>query len=111
MKRYEAEKYTYRIAWSQEDNAHVARCLEFPSLTAHGSTSEAALGEIQNVVDSTIDWLAEEREDIPEPLGVRHFKGNLSLRVPPEVHRELVVRSTEEGVSLNKYILSKLCHA
>jgi len=24
-------KYTFRIEWSEEDNSHIARCLEFPS--------------------------------------------------------------------------------
>ena len=108
MKKFEADKYTYRIAWSEEDNAHVARCLEFPSIAAHGSTSRAALSEIQSVVSATIDWLAEEKERIPGPLGLHQFKGSVSLRIPPEVHRDLVVRSREEGVSLNKFILSKL---
>jgi len=111
MKKFEAEKYTYRIAWSEEDNSHVARCLEFPSLAAHGSTSRAALSEIQSVVSASIDWLSEENEPIPEPLGLHKFKGNVSLRVPPEIHRDLVVRSREEGVSLNKFILSKLYKA
>ena len=108
MKKFEAEKYTYRIAWSEEDKAHVARCLEFPSLGAHGSTSGAALREIQSVVADIIDWLYEEKEKIPEPLGLHQFKGNVSLRILAEVHRDLVVRSREEGVSLNKFILSKL---
>ena len=105
---FAGEKSTFRIAWSEEDNAHVARCLEFPSLADHGSTSSAALSEIQSVVSATIDWLAEEKEKISEPLGLHQFKGNVSLRIPPEVHRDLVVRSREEGVSLNKFILSKL---
>ena len=108
MKKFEVEKYTYRIAWSEEDHAHVAKCLEFPSLAAHGSTSGDALSEIQSVVSATIDWLFEEKERIPEPLGLHQFKGNVSLRIPPEVHRDLVVRSREEGVSLNKFIISKL---
>ena len=45
--KYKADKYTYRIEWSEEDRAHVARCLEFPSLAAHGKTSEDALREIK----------------------------------------------------------------
>ena len=34
------EKYTYRIEWSEDDHCHVARCLEFPSLSSHGDTIE-----------------------------------------------------------------------
>ena len=102
------EKYTYRIEWSEEDNTHVARCLEFPSLSAHGSTANEALREIEFVVDETIKWMMEDKEEVPEPLGLKKFKGNLTLRVPPEIHKELAIKSAEEGVSINQWILSKL---
>ncbi len=28
-KKIRAERYTYRIEWSEDDGCHVARCLEF----------------------------------------------------------------------------------
>jgi len=99
------EKYTYRIEWSEEDKIHIAKCLEFPSLIAHGETAEKALHEIEIVVEETINWL---NEPIPEPLGLKKFKGNLTLRVPPEIHGEPVIKFAEEGVSINQFILSKL---
>ena len=108
MKKKMIEKYTYRIEWSEEDQAHVAKCLEFPSLAAHGSTVEAALKEIEHVVTETINWLIEENEPVPEPLGLKKFKGNLTLRIPPEKHRDIAIRSAEEGVSINQFILSKI---
>ena len=49
MKNKIIEKYTYRVEWSEEDQLHIARCLEFPSLAAHGDTVENALKEIQNI--------------------------------------------------------------
>jgi predicted RNase H-like HicB family nuclease len=101
-------KYTYRIEWSEDDGCHVARCLEFPSLAAHGQTVEDALREIEFVVKETVDWLQEEGAPIPEPLGMKKFKGHLTLRVPAEKHRELAIRSAEEGVSVNQFILSRL---
>jgi len=102
------DKYTYRIAWSEEDGCHIARCLEFPSLSAHGDTVEAALREIAFVVKECIQWLEEEGEPVPEPLGMKKFRGHLTLRVPAEKHRELAIRSAEEGVSVNQFILSRL---
>jgi len=102
------EKYTYRIEWSEEDNTHIARCLEFPSLAAHGKKAEDALIEIEKVVEETIEWLQEENEPIPEPLGLKKYKGNLTLRVPPDIHRQLAIKSAEEGVSINQFILSRL---
>jgi predicted RNase H-like HicB family nuclease len=101
-------KYTFRIEWSEEDNVHIARCLEFPSLSAHGAGVLDALREIESVVEETIAWLKEEGAPIPTPFGLKKFRGHLTLRVPTEKHRELVIRSTEEGVSVNQFILSRL---
>jgi predicted RNase H-like HicB family nuclease len=102
------DKYTFRIEWSEEDGVHIARCLEFPSLSAHGATVIDALREIEIVVEETIVWLKEEHELIPMPFGLKKFRGNLTLRVPAEKHRELAIRSAEEGVSVNQFILSRL---
>ncbi len=106
--KHDAKKYTYRIEWSEADQAHIARCAEFPSLAAHGKTPEKALKEIELVVTESIRWLEEEGESVPEPLGVRHFKGNITLRVPPDVHRNLAMQSAEQGVSINQLVLSRL---
>lgn len=109
MKNYKiTEKYTYRVEWSEEDQLHIARCLEFPSLAAHSKTVGGALKEIEKVVEEAIAWIKEENEEIPEPFGLKKYKGNLTLRVPAEVHRKLSIKSAEEGVSINQYILSKI---
>jgi predicted RNase H-like HicB family nuclease len=102
------EKYTYRIEWSEEDNTHIARCMEFPSLLTHGKTAQEALKEMEFVVNETITWMREEGETIPEPLSARKYKGNLTLRVPPELHRALTIKALEENVSVNQYIVSRL---
>jgi predicted RNase H-like HicB family nuclease len=102
------EKYTYRVEWSEEDGTHVARCAEFPSLAAHGEKAAEALVELEKVVFETIKWMKEEGEDIPEALSTRKYKGNLTLRVPSDVHRKLAIESAEQGVSINQLILSKL---
>jgi predicted RNase H-like HicB family nuclease len=104
----EGKRYTYRIEWSEEDQVHLARCLEFPSLMAHGDTPEKALAEIEFVVSESIRWMVEEGESVPQPLGSRRFKGNITLRVPPDVHRRLAILSAEQGVSINQLVLSRL---
>jgi len=52
--------------------------------------------------------MEEENEEIPKPLGLKKYKGKLTLRVPAELHRKLAIRSAEEGISVNQYILSKI---
>ena len=102
------EKYTYRVEWSAEDKTHIARCVEFPSLATHGETVEEALHEIEKVVEETLKWMKEDGEEFPEALSTKKYKGNLTLRVPSDVHRKLAVESAEQGVSINQLILSKL---
>lgn len=102
------EKYTYRVEWSEEDAAHIAYCLEFPSLAAHGKTIEKAMEEIEHVVGATIELMAENGETIPEPFSIKKYKGNITLRVPSDLHKKLIILAAEAGVSLNQYILSKI---
>lgn len=104
----ENKRYTYREEWSQEDDAYIARCLEFPSLAAHGPTPEAALSEMRCLVANIIAEMAENHEEIPEPLGVRPYSGKLVLRLPKSTHREIAIRAAEEGVSINQFLLAKL---
>jgi predicted HicB family RNase H-like nuclease len=75
---------------------------------AHGDTPESALKEIECVIEETITWMHEQNENVPEPFGLKKYKGNLTLRVPADVHRKLAIKSAEEGVSVNQYILSKI---
>lgn len=106
--KHDIKKYTYRIEWSETDNAHIARCLKFPFLAAHGKTPEKVLKEIETVVAESVKWIEEENGVVPEPLGARHYKGNITLRVPPDVHRMLAIRSAEQEVSINQLVLSRL---
>ena len=38
----------------------------------------------------------------------RRYNGKISIRIPRELHRELVDTAKEQGVSLNQYCLFKL---
>lgn len=103
-----ADKYTYRVEWSEEDAVHIATCLELPTLKAHGKTTELAIQSIKKAVLATLKWMKKDNEEIPEPFSVRQFKGNLTLRTSPDVHRRLAAHAAEQGVSINQYILAKV---
>ncbi len=101
---HDVNKYTYHIEWSEEDNAYLCKCLEFPSLSTHGDSTEEALRVMKEVVNESIEWLQEDGEPVPEPFGLRKYKGNLTLRVSPNTHRSLTIRAAEESISINQYI-------
>lgn len=53
-------QYHYSVAWSEEDQAYIARVAEFPLLAAHGETPAEALAEIQSVVAAVLEDLERE---------------------------------------------------
>ncbi len=102
------DRYTYRVTWSAEDQEHVGVCLEFPSLSWLASTPESALQGIRQLVAEAVSDMQASGESIPEPLAARQFSGKFMVRVPPELHRELVLEAAEAGVSLNRLASAKL---
>jgi predicted HicB family RNase H-like nuclease len=105
---YNPDKYTYRVIWSEEDQEHVGLCAELPSLSHLADTGPAALAGIMKLVGAVLSDMAKSKEEIPEPLSLRQFKGNIAVRVPPERHRELAMEAAEQGISLNRLISDKL---
>ena len=102
------DRYTYRVTWSEEDNEYVGLCAEFPSLSWLSGTPEAALKGIRKLVAEIIKDMESNNEIIPEPISCRQYSGKFMVRVPPEVHRNLAIRASEAGISLNRVVSSKL---
>jgi predicted HicB family RNase H-like nuclease len=100
--------YTYRVTWSGEDNEFVGLCAEFPSLSWLAHTREEALRGISNLVEEVISDMLSNKEQIPEPLAIKHFSGKFTARIPPEVHRSLAIQAAEANISFNRLISSKL---
>ena len=104
----ETDKFTYRGTWSQEDSEFVGLCAEFPSLSWLAISPEEALKGIRSVVNTSVQDMAENGEDIPKPIAIRQYSGKFMVRIPPEVHRHLATQAAESGVSLNRIASAKL---
>jgi predicted HicB family RNase H-like nuclease len=102
------DRYTYRVTWSEEDKEYVGLCAEFPSLSWLARTPEAALKGIRKVVADVVADLEANGEAIPEPIATKQYSGKFMVRVPPDLHRRLVLEAAEAGVSLNRIASAKL---
>ena len=102
------DKYTYRVTWSDEDQEYVGLCAEFSSLSWLEKTPEKSLQGIRKLVKDTVSDLKENNEPVPEPISTRPFSGKFMVRVPPDIHRMLTIKAAESGVSLNRFVSSKL---
>ena len=104
----QADRYTYRVIWSEEDEEYVGLCAEFGLLSHLDDTPEKALEGIRALVAFCVDDLRKEGQPVPEPLSTRRYNGTLTLRVPPETHRALAMDAAEAGVSMNRLASERL---
>ena len=103
-----SDLYTYRVMWSEEDGEFIGLCAEFPSLSWLAETKEAAIKGITDMVSNVLIDMESNDETIPVPLSTRSYSGNLSIRIPPEVHRKLAIQAAESNISINRLISVKL---
>ena len=102
------DHYTYRVTWSAEDAEHLGLCAEFPSLSWLAPTPEEALSGIRVMVTEVVEDLRASGELVPDAIAERRYSGELRVRIPPMVHRQLALQAAEEGVSLNRLASAKL---
>ncbi|MEW5986213.1 MAG: type II toxin-antitoxin system HicB family antitoxin [Chloroflexota bacterium] len=57
------------IHWSEEDKAFVAEVPELPGCMADGDTYQAALANVEEIIQEWIETALELGRSIPEPKG------------------------------------------
>ena len=102
------DRYTYRVTWSEEDEEYVGLCVEYPSLSWLAPTPQEALEGIRQVVADVVSDMEANEETVPEPIALRHYSGKFTVRIPPDLHRRLVLEAAESGISLNRLASAKL---
>jgi predicted HicB family RNase H-like nuclease len=101
-------KYRIEVFYSDEDGGYIAHLLEFPSLSAFGSTEEQAVRELKRATKAWLKALADDGKAPPEPLAAKEFSGEFRLRLPKDLHRKLAVEAQRNQTSLNSYCIHKL---
>lgn len=102
-KKYLELPYTYTLEKEKDNDGEyfVIKVNEIPGCISHGKTLEEAF---ENIKDAMLGWISvciESKNKIPTPEG---FSGKFSVRVPPTLHKELIIRANKEGVSLNQLV-------
>ena len=102
------DKYTYKVTYSQDDKEYVGLCAEFPLLSYLEPNQTKAFTGIQELVKEIVKDIKKENEAIPEPLSTKQYSGKFMVRIPPDVHRDLSILASENHISLNRLVSSKL---
>ena len=111
MKRSKKEDvlgYEIKIIPDRESGYFAVRFPDFPGIVTGGHSLEQAIRNGNEALEVTIDTMKRHKLSLPKPK--TRFSGQFNVRVPRDLHRELVRKAEEEGVSLNAlvtYLLSR----
>lgn len=80
---------------------------------AEGDTVDEAIAELDNVKCQLFQHMLDKGKDIPVPPPLPEdesdqYSGRLLLRLPRDLHRELALRSQDNGCSINQYAATAL---
>jgi predicted HicB family RNase H-like nuclease len=95
------QKYPIRTEWSDEDDAFVATCAQFPGLVGSDEDETLAVAELREAIDMALEDMAAEGRTPPEPEVGLTYSGQFRLRIPKTLHAQLAQRAAVEEVSLN----------
>jgi antitoxin HicB len=106
------EKFHYliNIIWSEEDGCYIAEVPELEGCITHGKTAEEAFKNAQNAVASWIRTAKRLKHPIPQPVTERKVSGKFNVRIPKQIHKSLILKAAQEGVSLNHLVTTLLSH-
>ena len=102
-KKYLRLPYSYTIETEKEEDKeyYIIKVNELSGCMSHGVTIDKAF---ENIKDAMLGWISvclESGHKVPTP---ESFSGKFSVRIPPTLHKELVIRANKEGVSLNQLV-------
>ena len=101
-------RYTYRVEWSRDYDEYVGVCVELPYMRREAPTAAEAVAAIEHAVTQHLEDLRATGESAPTPLSERRYSGTFLVRTSPELHARLALEATEQGVSMNQWIVQKL---
>ena len=104
-------KYRIVVRYSEEDGGHIAVVPELRGCSPWGKSESAAIKAVKEAAAAWLEAAKANKIEIPTPIDAKRVTGKFALRMPPELHKELVFEAKAQGRSLNQYIVYKLSKA
>ena len=103
IEEYMSLPYRMEIVMDELEGGYV---ISYPDLPGCFSSGQSIEEVIRNGEDAKRTWFTaaiEEGIEISEPDQLSSYSGQFKLRLPKSLHRDLVLQTKHEGVSLNQY--------
>jgi len=102
--------YPIKVFYSEEDEGFIAVIPDLSGCSAFGETEEEAIKEVKIAQELWIKTAKKEGKKIPRPSSEDIYRGKILARTPKSLHKALMEKAKDEGVSLNQlvvYLLSR----
>lgn len=103
--------YLINIFWSDEDRLYIAEVPELEGCLSHGKTPTDAARHAEDAIASWVQTAKKMGHPIPLPVVKRKISGKFNVRLPKQIHKDLIIRAAREGVSLNHMVSTLLSHS
>jgi predicted RNase H-like HicB family nuclease len=108
----EIMKRPYRkVITGDAEDGYIVDVAELPGCSAGGDTPEEALAELPDAMIAYLESMLLAGETVPEPDATHQYNGKVLVRMPKTLHRRLIERAEDEGVSANQLAVALLSHA
>jgi predicted HicB family RNase H-like nuclease len=110
IEKYLDQEYTFILEKHEGDEKpyYSLRALELEGCITTGDTIEEVARDIHDAMREWLQLNIKLGRVIPKPLQSRRYSGKVMLRMPPQLHESMILKATEQGVSLNQYLISLL---
>ena len=101
--------YRIEVIEDKTEGGFTLHCPELPGCMTCAETLEHGFKMIEDAKETWFSDCLEYGMEIPEPSRLDNYSGQFKLRIPRSLHKILVERSRQEGVSMNQlcvYLLS-----
>ncbi len=96
--------WSYKFEWSDIDNCYIASVAELKGCMSDGETMDEAVNMIKDALESYLTACIENGFEIPEPVHLSDFKGNITYRTTPEKHYKIAKKAKSSNKTINRVI-------
>jgi antitoxin HicB len=96
------------ITYQADEGGFVAEIKELPGCLTQGETLDEAYDRIETARKAWIEVAYEDGVSIPLPQTEQEYSGRFLVRIPRSLHQRLAEEASNEGVSLNQYVMTIL---
>jgi predicted HicB family RNase H-like nuclease len=104
-------EYRMLVTFSSETERFTARVAELAGCEADGETRAEAIEALETELEAQIANMKEQDVQPPQPLDTAEYSGEISLKVSPELHRDLTLVASDNDVELPLLLTELLTRA